>query len=63
MGQYEYKAIRVDYDVWKGKLKEDYLEIINEQGADGWRFIDFAPPISLPKGKKGLELIFERKLS
>ena len=62
MDKYEYKAIPVGFNIWKGKLKEDYLEIINEQGSKGWRFIDFAPSIALPKGKKGIELIFERKL-
>ena len=62
MERFEYKAISINFSIWTGRAKSDYLEILNENGADGWRFIDFAPTFARPKGVKGIEMIFERKI-
>ena len=58
--QYEYETIGISYSIWTGKSSEDYLEIINERGANGWRFVCFAPLNARPKGVSDLEMIFER---
>lgn len=62
MRQYEYETISINYSIWSGKSSDDYLDIINERGAHGWRFVCFAPASSRPKGKgvSGIELVFER---
>ena len=46
--------------VWTGKPETDYLQILNEYGAQGWRFVDFVPNELRPKGVKGKEILFER---
>ncbi len=61
MEKYEYKAVTVGWNMWTGKAKADYLNIINEYGEQGWRFIQIVPHNYLPKGKRGIELIFEKK--
>lgn len=58
--QYEYETINISYSIWTGKSKDDYLEIINERGANGWRFVGFTPLEARPKGVSGIELIFEK---
>lgn len=63
MDRYEYKVINIKYNPWTSKAEEDYLEVLNEQGALGWRFIDFAPGFAQPKGARGIEMIFERKIT
>lgn len=60
--KYIYDAISISYSIWTGRSKEDYLEIINEKGRDGWRFVSFAPAIVRPKGVKGVELLFEKAI-
>ncbi len=62
MKKYEYKVYSITYSIWTGTAREDYLEIINNLGAKGWRFIDFSPPHLRPKGVKGTDLIFEREV-
>ena len=62
MIKYEYKVYSIDYSIWTGKADEDYLEIINNYGLEGWRFIDFSPQHLMPKGEKGTDLIFERPI-
>ena len=63
MKKYEYKIYTIDYSIWTGHADEDYLEIINDLGAEGWRFIDFSPAHMKPKGAKGTDLIFEREIA
>jgi len=62
MKKYEYKVVVVDFSAWKGGAKQDYLPLINEMGAEGWRFVQFAPATAKLPGKKGIELVFEREL-
>lgn len=61
--KYIYEAVQMSSSMWTGKSKEDYLEIINERGNRGWRFVGFTPPTARTKGIKGTELIFERSVS
>lgn len=58
--QYEYETISIDYNMWTGKSKYDYLEIINERGSNGWRFVCFSPTEARTKTNSGIELVFER---
>ena len=61
MDKFEYKVVILEYNLWTGTASPDYLEVINEYGAEGWRFVEFTPNYARPKGSKGVELIFERK--
>ena len=64
MEKYEYKAVTVQFDTWKGRPKDDYLQIINDLGMEGWRFLEFVPQTLKPSGtKKGMDLLFERKIA
>ena len=62
MKNYIYEAISIRYSIWTGRAKQDYLEIINEKGKDGWRFVGFLPYNLKPRGVKGQELIFEKEM-
>jgi len=64
MKKFIYEAQSISYSIWTGKSRDDYLEIINERGRDGWRFVGFLPVNLKPKGKKvkGTELIFEKEI-
>ena len=61
MDRFEYKVVSIDRSVWTGKTKFDYLEILNEYGIDGWRFVCFAPASVTKKGASAIELVFEKK--
>lgn len=58
-----YDTVSISYSIWTGRSKDDYLDIINQKGEDGWRFICFAPNYAKPKGVKGVELLFEKEVS
>ena len=60
MKKFEYKVVNIGFSIWTGKADQDYLQILNEMGEDGWRFVNFAPAHAKPKGVKGIDLIFER---
>ena len=60
--KYKYETIRINYSIWTGKSSDDYLEIINDRGAQGWRFVCFTPLEARPKGVDGIELVFEKPL-
>ncbi|MBT8232270.1 MAG: DUF4177 domain-containing protein [Saprospiraceae bacterium] len=62
MKKYEYEVVSIKYSIWTGRAKEDYLQVINEYGQNGWRFVGFAPINMKPKGTKGIELVFEKEL-
>lgn len=62
MMKYIYDTVSISFNIWTGRSKEDYLDIINEKGKDGWRFVGFTPPHAKPKGVKGTELIFEKSI-
>ncbi len=62
MKKYIYEAESISFSNWTGKSKQDYLEIINERGSRGWRFVTFAPHSAIPKGVKGTELVFEKEI-
>jgi len=59
---YIYEAISLPKSIWTGKAKTDYLEILNERGSKGWRFVGFSPTGSNPQGAKAIELIFEKQV-
>lgn len=61
--RYIYDTVSISYSIWTGRSKDDYLDIINEKGMDGWRFVCFTPMNTRPKGVKGIELIFEKQVS
>ena len=58
--KYIYETVSISYSIWTGRSSEDYLDIINERGNEGWRFVTFSPMNAKPKGVKGIELIFEK---
>ena len=60
--KYIYDAVSISYSIWTGRSKDDYLDIINEKGRDGWRFITFTPINAKPKGVRGIELVFEKAI-
>ena len=60
--KYIYEAVSINFSIWTGRSKDDYLELINERGMQGWRFVTFAPAGARPKGVKGIELIFEKQV-
>lgn len=63
MKRYEYKVVKIDVNIWKtGRPEVDYLDVINEQGAIGWRFIEIIPGQVPKKNPKGIELLFEREI-
>lgn len=62
MKKYRYEAISISFSAWTGRSKDDYLEIINERGKEGWRFVGFTPHSAKPRGVKGTELIFEQEI-
>lgn len=61
MEKYEYKVVTIDWSMWTGKAKTDYLEVLNELGEQGFRFITFAPHYVKAKGQKGIDIIFEKR--
>lgn len=61
MKRYEYKVVSMEYSQWTGKVKADYLEVLNVNGTEGWKFYGFTPGAIRPKGAKGVEMIFERE--
>jgi len=61
MKTYIYEAINISFNMWTGRSKDDYLEILNERGRKGWKFVGFLPGNLRPKGVKGTELIFEKE--
>ncbi|GLR16037.1 DUF4177 domain-containing protein [Portibacter lacus] len=63
MKKYEYKAILIKIDmVWSGRAESDYLEALNENGKEGWEFVEFIPKVLQPKGVKGQEILLKREL-
>ena len=62
MKQYKYETYILNFSIWTGRADQDFLEIINEYGSRGWRFITFAPSYAKPKGLKGIEIIFEKEI-
>ena len=62
MKRYEYKIVTIEISAWTSRAKHDYLEVLNENGKEGWRFIEFSRSQLRPKGVKGVELLFEREI-
>ncbi len=62
MKKYEYKVVSLKWNRWLGTAKTDYLEVINEYGEKGWRFVQFAPARAHSSKSKGVELVFERQV-
>ena len=60
--KYIYETVAISYSIWTGRSKDDYLDVINERGEQGWRFVCFSPMNAKPKGVKGIELIFEKQM-
>lgn len=61
MEKYEYKAIVIEMNAWGTKAKADYLDVLNEMGAEGWKFIQFMP-VETKNLKTQFEILFERKV-
>lgn len=57
---YIYEAETIAFNMWTGGSRDDYLEIINKRGENGWRFVGFVPLHAKHKGVKGTELVFEK---
>ncbi len=62
MKKYIYETETISFNAFMGRIKTDYLEIINERGAEGYKFICFVPREFKVKGVKGLELFFEKEI-
>jgi hypothetical protein len=62
MKQYKYETYILNFSIWTGRTDQDFLNIINEYGSRGWRFVSFAPGHVRPKGVKGIEIIFEKEV-
>ena len=61
MFEYKYIRIEVRTGLWRLKPTRCHREIIDEQAAAGWRFVQvFAPAISGYGAAAYYELIFER---
>jgi len=60
--RYIYETVAIPYSIWTGRSTADYLDIINDRGNEGWRFVTFSPMSAKPKGVKGIELIFEKQI-
>lgn len=63
---FEYQFIRIDFKRLSGNPKEDYRDVITQQAADGWRFIQLVAPDFVTSGVgvgSYYELIFERPRS
>lgn len=58
---FDYKIIRIPVSMWTGKPKEDYLSVIKEYAAEGWRFIQVFNPSRNSAGNYYIEVIFEKK--
>lgn len=65
MEKYEYKVVKLKFSIWKQKAEADYLEVLNDYGQEGWRFVDFAPKQAVPDNANGnkIEMIFERRIT
>ena len=60
--RYEYQGVEIKVNTWSKKPKEDTLDVINEYGELGWRFICFEPSIKKSDTQKVVKLIFEREV-
>ena len=60
MERFEYQVVSLEYSMWTGRAKTDYLKVLNEYGAEGWRFVQFAPAFAKPRGAGK---VFERKIT
>jgi len=60
---FDYKIIRIPISMWTAKPKEDYLNVIKEYAAEGWRFIQvFTPPGAGMGMSYYIEVIFEKPI-
>lgn len=57
---YDYKIIRIPISLWTGQPKEDYLSVIKEYAAEGWRFIQVYNPPAHGMSNY-IEVIFEKQ--
>lgn len=60
MNRYEYQGVEIRVNSWSKKPKEDVLDVMNEYGELGWRFVGFEPSIKKSESQKVVKLIFER---
>ena len=57
---YEYKVVRIPINVWTGKPKEDYLNVIQDYAEDGYRLVQVYNPSISGYMTKYIEIIFEK---
>ncbi len=62
MKRYEYQGVEIKVNTWSKKPKEDVLDVMNEYGYLGWRFVAFEPSIKKSESQKVVKLIFEREI-
>ena len=60
---YEYKVVRIPISIWTGKPKEDYVDVITEYAAEGWRFVQVYHHRNGSGVTGYIEVIFEKKLT
>jgi len=60
--RYEYQIVEIKVNNWSKKPKEDLLEVMNEYGDIGWKFICFEPSIKKSESQKIIKLVFEREI-
>jgi hypothetical protein len=59
MTTYEYKFVKLKISMWTGKPKQSHHEIVEEHARQGWRFVQYLPPMH---GHYEAELAFERPI-
>lgn len=59
--KYIYEVVNLKFSIWTGKAERDYLDILNDYGMRGWKFVTFAPKLANPKGSKGIEMVFVKE--
>jgi len=63
MKKYIYETENMTFSSWSGKANEDYLNVLKERGESGWRFVTFIGGALMPKGEKGMEMLFEKEIT
>lgn len=64
MKKYEYKFVRVKFTgIFFPKLPDNYKEIIEQHGIQGWRLVPVLQPMPGVNGSRYVDLVFEREIS
>ena len=64
MYEYQYVTLYVGGGFWLNNAECEHRTIIDEQAANGWRYVGYIPTrFSGEGGNKEIDLIFERPLA